>query len=185
MGKLYNNKEINMDLKNYPKVRFRAMEPEDVDLLFDVENERPAWVVGVSNVPYSRYTLQEFVALSTNDIYSDKQVRLMADNELGETVGIADLVNFSPTHMRAEVGILISKPFRRRGYGVSVLCELVSYAFEILHLHQLYACVDAQNEASVRTFEKAQFLKNSVLKDWLYDGKGYRDAFLMQFFRVF
>lgn len=185
MGKLYNNKEINMDLKNYPKVRFRAMEPEDVDLLFDVENERPAWAVGVSNVPYSRYTLQEFVALSTNDIYSDKQVRLMVDNEFGETVGIADLVNFSPSHLRAEVGILISKSFRRRGYGVSVLRELASYAFQTLHLHQLYACIDVQNEPSVRTFEKAMFQKKTVLKDWLYDGKAFRDAFLMQFFQVF
>ena len=67
---------------NNPRsVRLRAMEPEDLDLLYRIENDQELWCLGSTNVPYSRYTLHDYVANSTGDIYSDKQVRLIIENE--------------------------------------------------------------------------------------------------------
>ena len=65
-----------MSEKNLTKVRLRAMEPEDLDFLYNIENDRELWNVGNTNVPYSRYVLHDYIANSTNDIYSDGQVRL-------------------------------------------------------------------------------------------------------------
>ena len=62
-------------------VRLRAMEPEDLDLLYHIENDETLWKVGSSNVPYSRYALHNYIASSSYDIYVDRQVRLMAENE--------------------------------------------------------------------------------------------------------
>ena len=59
-----------------PYVRLRAMEPEDLELLYQIENEPELWQVGCTNVPYSRYLLRDFITRSTGDIYTDKQVRL-------------------------------------------------------------------------------------------------------------
>ena len=37
-------------------MKLRAIEPEDLDLLYQIENNTELWQVGATNVPYSRYT---------------------------------------------------------------------------------------------------------------------------------
>ena len=34
------------------QLTLRAMEPEDIDLLYRIENDRSLWDVGSTNVPY-------------------------------------------------------------------------------------------------------------------------------------
>ena len=80
------------------KIRLRALEPEDLELLYAIENDVSLWGVGITNVPYSRYTLHDYIANASNDIYVDRQVRLIVENEEGQTVGIVDVVNFDPQH---------------------------------------------------------------------------------------
>ena len=66
-----------------PLTSLRAIEPEDLDLLYRIENDTALWAVGTSNVPYSRYLLHDYVAHATADIYTDRQARLMVDNAEG------------------------------------------------------------------------------------------------------
>ena len=166
--------------KKEPPVRLRAIEPEDLDLLYRIENDVKLWNVGVSNVPYSRYTLHEYVANASDDIYTDGQVRLIVENADGETVGIVDVVNFDAGNRKAEVGIIILDAFRRKGYGISTLQKIADYALRVLHLHQLYVFVDCRNEESLKLFLKAGYQESTCIKDWLYDGREYRDAVMMQ-----
>lgn len=163
-----------------PQIRLRAIEPEDLDLLYRIENDMKLWNVGTSNVPYSRYTLHDYVANASDDIYTDRQVRMMVENQGGEIVGIVDIVNFDPGNCRAEVGLIILDAFRRQGYGSSVLTSIADYALHILHLHQLFAFVDIRNEASLGLFHKQGYLPSATISDWLYDGREYHDAVLMQ-----
>ena len=74
-----------------PAVNLRAIEPEDLELLYRIENDVCLWSIGTTNVPYSRYVLHDYVANSTGDIYTDRQVRLMIENGAGEVVGIVDI----------------------------------------------------------------------------------------------
>ena len=163
-------------------IRLRAIEPEDLDLLYRIENDSSLWNVGATNVPYSRYTLHDYIASSSDDIYADRQVRLIIETQHGETVGLADLINFSPQHRRAEVGIVIMEPQRRRGYALEALEAMGDYALRVVHLHQLYAVVAEDNEAARQLFLKAGFHQQQVLKEWLYDGHEYRNALMMQRF---
>ena len=163
-----------------PEIRLRAMEPEDLDLLYRIENDMKLWNVGATNVPYSRYTLHDYIATASNDIYVDRQVRMMVENLSGETIGIVDLVNFDPNNCRAEVGLIILDAFRRQGYGNSVLTAIADYALNTLHLHQLFAFVDANNKASLKLFRKQGYQLSGTISDWLYDGREYHDAVLMQ-----
>ena len=167
---------------NQPIIRLRAMEPEDLEMLYQIENNQELWNVGVTNVPYSRYTLHDYIASQKGDIYVDRQVRLMIENEAGETVGIADIVNFDPQHQRAEVGVVVIEPSRRQGYALEALRQLANYATTTLHLHQLYAYVDADNHPSLMLFQKAGYSSKAVLAQWLFDGKNYHDVLLMQLF---
>lgn len=165
-----------------PAVRLRAIEPEDLDLLYTIENDTSLWNVGVTSVPYSRYTLYDYIANSKNDIYTDRQVRMMIENGDRKIVGIVDLINFDPKHLRAEIGIAIAKRFRRQGLAQATINTIKGYALDILHLHQIYAYVDKDNMQSLNLFERCGFTRSTELKDWLFDGKKYHDALLMQLF---
>ena len=165
-----------------PEVNLRAIEPEDLDMLYHVENDEELWNVGSTNVPYSRYALHDFIANSSGDIFQDKQVRLMIENSSHEVVGIVDIVNFDPQHMRAEIGIVIQKPWRKQHYATAAIQKISKYALHVLHLHQLYAFIAADNQASVRLFENCGFHKVANLKDWLYDGLEFHDTVVMQTF---
>ncbi|MBR1401521.1 MAG: GNAT family N-acetyltransferase [Prevotella sp.] len=159
----------------------RALEPDDLEVLYGIENDSDLWDVGTTNVPYSKSSLRNFILNTTNDIYADKQLRMMiCAGE--EVVGIVDLMDFDPKNSRAEVGIVIMKPFRRRGYALKALALIAKYASEVIHLHQLYAFVDADNVSSRRLFHQAGYRDESLLKGWLYDGCRYHDALLLQFF---
>ncbi len=164
------------------KVRLRAIEPEDLDMLYSIENDTQLWDVGTTNVPYSRYTLHDYIATSSDDAYADRQVRLIVEDEDGKAVGIVDLVRFEPRHLRAEAGIVIMSRYRRKGYAAAALDALAEYAYRILHLHQLYAVMAQDNEAALVLFRKDGYQRQAILKDWLYDGHQYTDAVVMQKF---
>ncbi len=166
---------------NNPKrIVLRAMEPEDLDLLYRIENDQNLWNVSATNVPYSRYTLHNYIASAVGDIYKDGQVRLMIENGEGAVVGIVDVVDFNPVHRRAEVGIVIANSFRRKGYASEALKRVAEYSLRVLHLHQLYAVIDVDNAASVELFSKMGYTSTAHLANWLYDGHAYRDAVVMQ-----
>jgi diamine N-acetyltransferase len=163
-----------------PKVSVRAIEPEDLEWLYGIENDMDIWGVGATNVPYSRFVLHEYLAKCTFDIYTDKQVRFVIENIEGQSVGIIDLINFNPQHHRAEIGIVIQKPFRGHGYAQAAILHVLYYADSVLHIHQLYALIDKDNAESLKSFLAVGFKQSAVLQDWLFDGKKYQDALLMQ-----
>ncbi len=165
-------------------ISLRAMEPDDLDLLYKVENDQELWEVGATNVPYSKALLRDFIMNATGDIYTDKQVRLIVEDDFGNVVGLADLVNFNPRHLRAEVGIVVLKNYRNQGIATEVLAKLTSYASDFLHLRQLYACIDAGNEVSLRLFKKSGFIESGTLHQWLRAKEGYHKAILMQYLCV-
>jgi len=165
-----------------PEVRLRAIEPEDLDALYAIENDRTVWNLGVTNVPYSRYVLHDYIANAKNDIYADGQVRLLVEGEGGAVTGIVDLVDFDPRNNKAEVGIVIRSEYRHQGYGTAAMVQLLAYASSVLHLHQVYAVISEGNGVAVSLFERLGFRQASVLADWLYDGKEYSDAVLLQTF---
>ncbi|MCH5302602.1 MAG: GNAT family N-acetyltransferase [Prevotella sp.] len=161
-------------------VTLRAIEPEDLEVLYQIENDSQEWALGCSNVPYSRYVLHEYIANQSCDIYADKQVRLMVVNEDKVPVGIVDLVNFDPKNRRAELGMIIMRQYRHQGYGKLALNEICRYALTTLHLKQIYLYVDTNNMECVNLFENHCNLMPVRLKDWLYDGREYQDALLFQ-----
>lgn len=164
------------------KVHLRPIEMDDVGFLYDVENDQTIWDAGLTNVPYSQGFLLEYILRCTCDIFTDKQVRLIVENEEGEPVGIIDLVNFEPAHCRAELGIIIKDEFRRRGYARAAVKQILKYGKETVHLHQVYAIVAKTNEKCAKMLEQVGFQRSMELKDWLYDGSAYHSAYFFQIF---
>ncbi|MGP1423743.1 MAG: GNAT family N-acetyltransferase [Prevotella fusca] len=171
-----------MEKKTDVQVMLRAMEPEDLDVLYQIENDRSLWNIGSTNVPYSRYALHNYIADAKNDIYIDGQLRLMIENEAQEAVGVIDLVGFDPKNQRAELGIIIMRRFRRQGYAHAAISKVIDYTRNVLHLRQIYAVVDVGNVVSYHCLSSLGFSDGSILKEWLYCDGEYKDARIMQLF---
>lgn len=172
---------MNHTYLNNELLYLRAPEPEDIDTMYQMENDPEYWDVSCFTVPYSRYVLKQYIEASQCDLFADKQLRLMlvrrTDNEV---VGTIDLTDFVPMHGRAGVGIAVKREFRRDGFARQALEMLISYAFDFLHLRQLYAYISVSNDASRKLFISCGFQQSGVLKDWLRLKEGYEDACFMQ-----
>ena len=92
----------------------RALEPQDLELLYTIENDREQWQVADTNAPYSRYDLENYILSQQHDVYADKQLRLVVCDDKGSGVGLVDLFNFSPANKRAELGLAILKSEREK-----------------------------------------------------------------------
>ena len=160
----------------------RALEPEDLDFLYSIENDPDLWDVGCTNVPYSRHILSEYILANKSDLYADKQLRLIVTDGRGKQIGVIDLFNFEPKHLRAELGIAILREYRNRGYGQMAIDRLMRYCKRHLHLHQIYAVVGENNQQSLKMFRNADFQEGARMKDWIYDGNRFQDAIVMRIF---
>lgn len=165
----------------FGKVRFRALEPEDLDLLFEWENDTSIWEVSNSFEPFSRYMLARYIKESRRDIFESKQLRMIIETLEGEAVGAIDLFEFDPFNLRAGVGILIhDEQHRKLGYAADALTLICQYATDFLRLHQLYANIGEDNPASITLFTKNGFELCGTKKDWRNTSEGFRAELMFQ-----
>lgn len=164
----------------------RALEPEDLDFLYDLENDESLWEVSNTTHPYSRYILKQYLDNSYRDIYEVKQLRLViCKTENEEPVGFIDLFDFEPKHKRVGVGIVIfSEENKRKGIATEALELVCNYAFKNLHVHQIFASITEGNQGSIKLFENAGFEKSGVRKDWVFSSDCYQNEYFYQLIRV-
>ncbi len=165
----------------YGKIRLRPLEPEDVTLLYNWENNMEIWEVSNTRSPFSRYVLTEYIKNSVKDIYETKQLRLIIENWEKNAVGAVDLFDFDPYHQRAGVGILINDANNRnRGYATDAIEALSQYAVNVLGLKQLWANISADNPDSIRLFKTSGFTESGIKKEWLKTISGWKDEIIFQ-----
>lgn len=160
----------------------RAMEPSDIDLMYEWENLPENWMVSDTHYPFSKYTLEKFIESSTKDIYETRQLRLMIIDKSNEkAIGAIDLFDFDPFHLRAGVGILIGdKKARKKGYASEALEVLISYSGKKLLLKQLYCNISENNEDSLKLFIEKSFVITGQKKDWIKTNKGFLVEYFLQ-----
>lgn len=101
---------------------------------------------------------------------------LSTDKPLG-SVYIRDI---DRRHSKAEYGIFIGEPSARgRGIGTATAKLMLRYCFEEEGLHRVYLRAFATNIQAIRSYEKAGFVREALLRDDVcIDGK-FRDIVLM------
>jgi diamine N-acetyltransferase len=163
--------------------KLRAPEPEDLDVLFGLENDTSLWIVSGNAVPYSRYQIKRYIQQSQHDFYTDRQVRFMIVREKDNVVlGSVDLTDIDPYNGRAEIGIALLAEFRGQGIASAALKIVCDYSKKMLRLRQLFCLVPADNEESIKLFASNGFDKSGQLKDWLVNDEAYKDVLVLQKF---
>jgi len=161
----------------------RALELEDVDILYNWENDQMLWHLSNVITPFSRFALEQYVLNAGQDIFATRQLRLMidklVDNKLS-TIGLIDLFDFDPHNKHAGIGIFIVKDERKKGYASEALQMLIDYSFNTLHLHQLYCNITSENKASLKLFEKHHFQMIGNKKEWLNIQNKWADEYILQ-----
>lgn len=163
-------------------IYLRALEPEDLEFIYTIENDESIWEISHTQTPYSRFLIRQYLENAHQDIYEVKQLRLaICLSDSSEAVGLIDLFDFDPQHSRAGIGILIQQSKdRNKGIGSEALQLLIDYAFSQLQLHQLYANIGTENEASLQLFAKFGFQKIGIKKQWNKVNNVYKDEALFQ-----
>ena len=163
------------------KIHLRALEPEDLDFLYTIENNESFWEVSSTQTPFSRFILEQYIVNSHQDIFEAKQLRLIiVDNITNISVGMIDLFEFNPLHKRAGIGILIIESEQHKGFASEAIDLLINYSFNQLNLHQLFANITADNTKSLELFKKLNFKKIGVKKEWIFSKGAFKDEILFQ-----
>lgn len=163
-------------------IKLRALEPEDLEILYKWENDTNLWIHGNTISPYSKLALRQYITESQQqDIYQTKQLRLMIQlKESPSVIGTIDLYDFDFQNQRAGIGILIDANYRQKNYGTQVLDLIKDYTFNFLKINQLYAYIAVDNNKSIRLFEKSGYVRTSALKSWIRNGLNYKDVYIYQ-----
>lgn len=165
-------------------IKLRAVEPSDIDLIFEWENDPSIWHLSNTLSPFSRFDLEQYVLNASKDIYSAKQLRLMIElTKNNRTIGSIDLFDFEPMHRRAGIGILINNQERNKGYASEAIELLLDYSSKTLNLHQLFCNIETNNKISLELFKKKNFKEIGIKKDWnLRNGQWVSEHILQYIF---
>jgi diamine N-acetyltransferase len=163
------------------KVYLRALEPSDIDEVYQWENDSSIWHLSNTISPYSRFVLEQYLAEAHQDIFTAKQLRLVICMPDGKAVGCIDIFDFDPLHQRAGVGILIAdQADRGKGFASEALELLIKYCRDFIHLHQLYCNITEGNDSSMKLFTNLGFKKCGTKAAWLKDKNGWNDEHMLQ-----
>lgn len=154
------------------ELNLRALEPEDADMMFEAENDEAAWKYSDYLAPLSRELLRQYALTYDADPLRSGQLRLIIEKD-DTSIGILDLFDISPRHLRADTGIYLLPEYRSKGFGVKALKAAKEYCRVRLGLHQLTSTVAHANESAKRCFEKAGFKATGFRPDWMRTPEGY------------
>ena len=158
----------------------RAVEPQDLELHYQWENDQRFWSVSNTLIPFSRETLRSYLS-SIKDIYADKQFRFIIETIEGKAIGLIDLFDFDPTHKRAGIGILIAdESERKKGYAKEALELLINYCKKTLNLNNLFCNILSSNLHSIHLFSSKNFKEIGNKLNWHWNGDAYEDEILFQ-----
>lgn len=166
-------------------ILLRAPELSDLDAIQAWENDKALWHLSGTLLPFSRFSIEQYILNEQEDIFSKKQARFIislakTNNQESEIIGAIDLFDFDPKNRRAGVGILIEEKYRNKGYAKEALSQLIEYGFDILNLHQLYCSILSSNTESLNLFKRQQFSIIGVKKDWVLLNNKWQDEYILQ-----
>ncbi len=162
------------------KINLRALEIDDLEFLFEIENNRKLWKISYTTLPFSKYHLKKYIQESNLDIFSEKQFRFVICLGNKNPVGLIDLFDFDPLNHRAGIGIVIKKTHRKKGYAFESIKLIEDISKKNLQIHQLYVNVGIDNKISLDLFKKLGYVEIGIKKDWNYIDGQYADEVLLQ-----
>ena len=159
-------------------LRLRPLEEEDLNLLYEWENNSANWQYTNTLMPYSKHTLLEYIRSCKTDLLSQESLKLVIELNDGTAVGTLDVFNIDHFSGRAELGVFLDSKYRGNGYATTAYNLFKDYAFNYLGWVNLYSIVSEENSPMHAVMQRAEFIKSATLRKWIRNARGYEDATL-------
>lgn len=128
---------------------------------------------------------EKMIASFPNTFNSKRGIRWgMVVKDSGAFIGTVGLNNLNAGSKRAEVGFELHPSYWNGGYTSEAVKEVINYSFTVLGLHRLGAVTFPQNDASISLLKKLGFVKEGVLRGYLFQSSESHDAFVFSLLKT-
>ncbi len=162
------------------KVKFRALEMDDLQWLYLIENDEGLWKYSNTIVPFSKEILTKYILNSNRDIFDVKQLRMVVYSKEVSRIGLIDLYDFSPENKRLALGIIIDEKYRNIGVAKNALSLIEKWIKSRLDIHQIYVNIGEENLISIKLFKSLGYNKIGLKKDWNFYNNKFNSEFTFQ-----
>ena len=160
-------------------VTLRDVEPGDWEAFWGLDQDTEAMRFGWQiHFPRSKEAAKAWAEeMSKKKPENDNHFFAMVGPE-GEVVGSINAHGCDRRNGSFEYGISVSRNCWGRGFGSDAMKVLFRYFFDELHYHRVGAVVYAFNERSIAMHQRFGFVREGVLREYIYTGGKRHDAVL-------
>jgi ribosomal-protein-alanine N-acetyltransferase len=160
-------------------ITFKPLSIEDVSMIHEyASDEEVSRFIGwklMKSLEETREFVETMIKREEAGTHMYASVVLKATQAV---IGTVMLFDFDKEANQAEVGYVFHKSYWGRGYGTKSIALLTDFAFAVLNLHKLHACVVDVNIGSSRILEKNGYVLEGRLKDHFFIEDNYYDSLL-------
>lgn len=165
------------------RIFLRAFEYEDLEVINEIRNDDENFELTGGNKyfissEYDKKWIEDKIFNNQKQIY----LAICLNNQ--KIIGYLCITNIDFRNNIAKFGgINIHKEHSGNGFGTEATKLLLKYVFEELGINRFYGFWLEANLASIRMAEKAGFIKEGLVRDFVFKRNKYHNAFLMSVLR--
>ena len=155
-------------------IYLRLMRSDDTNLIVAWRNKD---AVRKNFIYQELFTREGHESWIKNKVQTGQVVQMIICDSVGDRpLGSVYIRDIDREHNKAEYGIFIGEDDARgRGVGTAAAKLMLQYCFEEEKLHRIYLRAFASNMQAIRSYEKAGFVREGLLKDDVCIGGQYFD----------
>ena len=165
-------------------INIRPIVLDDTDLIVEWRN---ADAVRSNLFSQSEITRESHIRFFNEMVITGKYHQFIIELDHDATkvpIGTIFLKNIDRTNEKCELGIFIGSQIERgRGYGTKAISRVLEYAFMQLSVNKVYLTVFNDNHPAIRSYEKAGFTLDGILRDDVLINGRFRDVTIMSILR--
>lgn len=159
-------------------IYLRPITLQDTDLIVAWRNSEGVRKHFIYQAPFTREGHENWIR---NMVETGKVIQMIICNMSDDMpLGSVYVRDIDRQHSKAEYGMFVGEESARgRGVGTAAAKLMLDYCFREEKLHRVYMRVFAANERSIRSCEKAGFVREGLLRDDVCIDGQYRDIIWM------
>ena len=170
-----------------PRLRLRALLESDAEALHQAYGD--AETMRFWDAPASRdvaekpppVSVARAASVRTSSWHAAFAVTLREDDRV---VGMVNYHDRRPWTRRLAVGWILARPWWRQGLMREAVPALLRHCFNSLDAHRIEARIEPNNIASIRLAERIGFLREGLMREWMFVGGEPRSLCLYALLRT-
>lgn len=154
---------------SFPRIKLVSFQRSDIDRLvgwIPSEAFLLQWAGPIFSFPLTRRQLENHLKKTS----AEKPTLLLfkaVDSDTGQVVGHGEIASIDYRNSSATLARILIGPSDLRGIGIGhkIVHNLLQIAFDILHLHRVDLLVFDFNQQAIRSYEKAGFVKEGLMRE--------------------